>query len=244
MTNAADDVVEIEVVIDRSGSMGGYINDTIGSYNTWLAGQQALPGKAGLTLTMFNGTLETFPRTFLDGARKLDKQNYRPGGSTALNDAIGHAMNRLLQHDSDKAILVILTDGEENASKEFDTATIKKRIEAAQERGWQIVYLSADVNAFQHAAMYGVKRDNTVQVAASGEGMRSAMRSATTLNSEYRGGGLGAPVMGSAPITPQAAPDFLASFCVDNSSSSGADCGSDSSSSSSSDSGSCGGGGD
>lgn len=231
---------EIEVVLDRSGSMQSYIDDAIGGYNAWLASQQALPGAATLTLTLFDNEHITTPNVPLGDAQQLTRETYVPRGGTALNDSIGRALGRLEAKNPAKAILVILTDGQENSSTEFNTAQIKQRISAAQARGWQVVYLSADINAFAHARDYGVFAGNSFKVAASGAGMRSAMSTATMLNAGYRT--MQAEPAAPAPDPYQGVNPALFGVMDTSASSAPADCGSfDSSSFSSSDSssGSC-----
>lgn len=186
----------------------------------------------------------------LNEAVPLTRETYVPRGGTALNDSIGRALGRLEAKNPAKAILVILTDGEENSSREFNTQQIKDRVTAAQARGWQVVYLSADINAFAHARDYGISGNASFQVKASGAGMRSAMHTATMSNTAYR-------TMQTEPAPAPASFDAYQTFAPaiftapDTSSpaSSPADCGSfDSSgsydsSSSSSDSSSCDAGG-
>lgn len=192
--------VEIEVVIDRSGSMQSIATDAIGGYNTWLAAQQAIPGPASLTLTLFDHEFLTLPTVNLGDAQPLTSATYIPRGNTALNDAMGRALGRLEAKNPEKAILVVLTDGHENCSTEFSTDKIKERVLAAQARGWQVVYLSADINAFAHARNYGVNLKTTSQFDHTGVGTRAAYMSASTLNASYRG----------APPAQQAADPYAA----------------------------------
>lgn len=180
--------VTIEVVVDRSGSMGMIANDAIGGYNTWLSAQQALPGEATLTLTLFDHEFIVSSARPIREAPPLSSETYVPRGSTALNDAIGRALGRLEAANPDKAILVILTDGQENSSTEFSKEQIKERITKAQERGWQVVYLSAHIDAFAHSAQYGVRASNTMQFTADAAGVARAYSSTVTLNSSYRSG--------------------------------------------------------
>lgn len=181
------DSVDIEVVLDRSGSMFSIAQDAAGGYNTWLASQQALPGEATLTLTLFDHELLTQPMVALRDAKPLDNRSYIPRGMTALYDAIGAAITRLRFRNPAKAILVILTDGYENKSTEYDATTVRAMIEDAQKRGWQVVYLSADARAFSHAKGIGVLRANTAQFTRSAAGVQAAYATATALNCNYRG---------------------------------------------------------
>lgn len=190
--NARDPVL-IEAVVDRSGSMAHLTDDTIGGYNAWLAEQQNVKGEADLTLTLFDHEIKTENTVKIEDAKPLDGERYVARGSTVLNDAIGRAIGRLEAKNPTKAILMILTDGFENASKEFTTSQIKAQIERIQkDKGWQVVYLSADAEAFAHGQMLGVLRSNTVQFAATGAGVRSAYTASACLNTNYR----------NAPVNP------------------------------------------
>lgn len=179
--------VDIEVVIDRSGSMGLLVDDAIGGYNQWLADQQAIPGAAQLTLTLFDHEINTLPQGDLKNAVPLTRETYVPRGSTALNDAIGRAANRLLSRNPDKAILVVLTDGQENASTEYTQAKVKELVQQAQDKGWQVVYLSTDISGFAHGTLgYGVKIANTMQAAHTSAGIRTLAANASAANTSYR----------------------------------------------------------
>lgn len=180
--------VEIEVVLDRSGSMQSIKKDAIGGFNTWLAEQQKVPGAANLVLTLFDNEFITSPATPLSLVQPLTEQTYIPRGSTALNDAIGMALNRLETKNPERAILVILTDGGENASKRFTAQQIRQRIEVAQGRGWQVLYLSAALSAFTDAASFGIMRSATTQFSHDSHGTRSAYVTMSTANTNYRNG--------------------------------------------------------
>lgn len=181
------DIVEIEMVLDRSGSMDVIRNDAIGGFNTWLDEQQKLPGEANLTLTLFDHErLVTGPRPIKEQS-PLTNETYQPRGSTALNDAVGAAIQRLNTKNPKRAILVILTDGQENASKEYTTEQVKQLVTQAQSKGWQVMYLSADLNAFANAASIGVLKGNTVQYAAnSGTAFRGTLSATSAVNAAYR----------------------------------------------------------
>lgn len=178
--------VMIEAVVDRSGSMQSIVDDAIGGFNTWLAEQQALPGEASLTLSLFDHENIVTSYAKLADAKPLDNKSYVPRGSTALNDTIGQALNRMEAANPDKAILMILTDGMENCSREFTHEQVRQKIQAAEKRGWQVVYVSAHADAFAHGAQYGVSAANTLAFANIGAGVRVAYTSASTMNANYR----------------------------------------------------------
>lgn len=182
----SDNPVEIEIVIDRSGSMIRIADDAIGGFNTWLEAQKQVPGAANATVTLFDHEISVWPVEPLASLAPLTPQLYVPRGATALNDAVGRALSRLLSKSPDKAILVILTDGMENASREFTTEQIKALVEQAQAKGWQITYLSADINAFANAATIGINPADTIKFAATAAGTQSAYGATIARNTSYR----------------------------------------------------------
>lgn len=150
---------ELIIVLDRSGSMGGIVDDTIGGINALISGQATSTGEVKLTLIQFDDKYGVF----VDGkpikdVPLLNKQTYVPRGSTALLDAIGRTINdvgaRLAATREEErpslVLFVIQTDGQENASKEFSHQKIKEMIAHQKDvYKWQFLFLGADQDAFQ-----------------------------------------------------------------------------------------------
>ncbi len=172
----------IAVVLDRSGSMGSCRNDTIGGFNTFLEEQQKLPGYATLTLAQFDDVYEV---VYLDRpikeVPKLTTETFVPRGSTALCDAIGRTIVTLgaklaAMPEVDrpgKVVVVIITDGGENASHEYTREKIKALTEHQQAKyEWKFVYLGANQDAISVGSSLGMLKsmsasysvDNTRQV--------------------------------------------------------------------------------
>ena len=183
--------VEVVVIADRSGSMAIIASDAIGGFNTFLKEQQSVKGEANLTLVLFDDQYEVPVNGVpIKDVQPLTAQTYIPRGSTSLNDAIGKAIAGLEAKAPEKAIVCILTDGQENTSKEYTSAQCKAKITAAEARGWQIVYLAANQDAFAVGANYGVLAANTANFAATGVGVRGAMQNASLSSTNYRTGTL------------------------------------------------------
>ena len=139
-----DTFTEIVCVIDRSGSMDSIKNDAIGGFNAFLKEQQNLPGEAAMTIVMFDHEyLVPYSGIPIQNIKPLYDGSYVPRGTTALNDAIGRAVSELKCRNPKKAIIMILTDGHENASHEFSKCQIKEMIKDCEDRGWFVAYLSA-----------------------------------------------------------------------------------------------------
>jgi Mg-chelatase subunit ChlD len=187
MMFGSEQPVEIVVIADRSGSMQSIAADAIGGFNTFLKDQQDQPGRANFTLVLFdNEFLVPIDHKPLNEVEPLTDKTFVPRGSTALNDAIGRTLTELKMANPKKAVIAILTDGQENASTRYKTTEIKRMIEEAQGRGWQVHYLAANQDAFAVGADYGVLRAHTVGYAATGQGVRGAYFTASNCVTSYR----------------------------------------------------------
>lgn len=180
--------VEIVAILDRSGSMGSIRDDAIGGFNTFLTEQQRVKGAANLTVILFDDRYEVLADAVpIKDAKPLTTQTFVPRGSTAMNDAIGRAIAALEAKSPAKAIICILTDGQENASREFTAAQVKEKITAAEQRGWRVVYLAANQDAFAVGAKLGINAQHTQNYDPTGVGVRGVLRSLSLNTSEYRG---------------------------------------------------------
>jgi len=193
------DATEIVVVLDKSGSMGDRQTDAIGGFNQFLKDQQDQPGEANLTLVMFDTTYNVVHNGKpIKDVEPLTTETYRPGGNTALNDALARGIietgKRLadMPEDTrpDKVICVVITDGEENSSKEHTKGQVAEMVKHQEEKyDWAFIYLGANVNAFDEAQQLGIKRSMAQSFKASGQGVRSALVGTTDAVASYRVGG-------------------------------------------------------
>lgn len=174
---------EIVCILDRSGSMSTLRDDAIGGFNTFLDAQQKLPGEASLTLVLFDhdyvSVLDAVP---VAKAEPLTTATYVPRGSTALLDAVGRTlddtearMSALTEAERPARVLVcILTDGLENASREYTRDGIRTMIEARQKQGWAFEFLAANQDAFAEAGSLGIGGDYAFRFVNDGAGIRQA----------------------------------------------------------------------
>lgn len=160
--------LKIIFVIDESGSMQGTESDVIGGFNSFIEEQRTKSyGKVDVTLYKFNNECSRiFNNLPLEKIRPLDNRDYSPGGLTALYDTIGTAIDKAEKHNSilkqryklDMVMMVIITDGQENASREYSAHTVKQLIEKHERsESWQFIYLGADLNSFSDADDLGIK---------------------------------------------------------------------------------------
>ena len=194
--------VHISVVLDRSGSMASIADDIVGGFDTFIEQQRKEEGKARVTLVQFDSE-DPFEVLIdgedLDQVPALDPNRYLPRGTTPLWDAVGRMIARIdseivTRADAGKPIedqlVLIVTDGFENASMEFDGPTLASLIEARKNRSWTFVFLGSDESTFAEGARIGVSAGNTSQWDAS---RRPAPRDAaricgtTTLQPARRG---------------------------------------------------------
>jgi len=181
------DFTDITIVLDRSGSMQAVADDTIGGFNRFLLDQKQAPGDGVLTLVQFDHEYEFVHKAKpLAEVPALSRQTFVPRGQTALLDAIGRTLNdtfdRLAKTDEsqlpDSVIFVILTDGHENASREFSRETVFKQITERQEKQrWRFVFLGANQDAIETGERLGIDRRSSLSYAANANGTRASLKS-------------------------------------------------------------------
>lgn len=175
----------VTFVLDSSGSMSKIADDTKGGFNIFLQEQQEEEGTATVTLYDFSDTVNMVYQAIpVADAQTLDDENYRPGGKTALYDAIARAIEETgnqveTMPDSDQpdnVIVVVLTDGKENAS-ETPQDIVKERVEQRQKEDWEFLFIGANQDAALTAEAMGMDRNKSLDMSHSGEGAQEAYRS-------------------------------------------------------------------
>jgi len=169
-------LTEIICVIDKSGSMSSTATDAIGGFNTFIKEQKKLPGEANLTLILFDNNCKIIHESeCLDAIVDLTDRNYIPGGGTALLDAIGLGIDKIIaKHEKtseeecpEKVIMVVVTDGQENSSKEYRRDVLLGKINDCRSKDWEFVFLGADESAFSEASSMGFSASMTKGYSAS-----------------------------------------------------------------------------
>jgi Mg-chelatase subunit ChlD len=187
-------VTEIVVILDKSGSMSVIKNDTIGSFNTFLEEQQKLPDKALMTVLLFDDQYEMmYDGVDLQSVEPLTDKTYRPSGTTALYDAIGVAISKAEKRFNcgkcNRVLVAIITDGQENASHEYNKCQILNLINEHKNCDWEFLYLSASPSAFTDSGSIGISPSRTTIFAHTGHGMRGMMASYSANACSYRTSG-------------------------------------------------------
>ncbi len=179
------DLTDISFVLDRSGSMQAIKSATIEAFNGFLTSQRGGDGEARLTLVQFDDQYEVVYRGVpLIRAAELTEHSYQPRASTALLDAMGRTilatgerLRQLPEHERPgNVIFVTLTDGYENASREFTLPKVNELIRDQRDKyAWQFIFLGANQDAIATAAQMGVDAAQAMTYAASPSGTQGVM---------------------------------------------------------------------
>lgn len=164
---------ELVFILDKSGSMSGLETDSIGGYNSMLAQQRALTHDCLITTVLFdNECLLLHDRLKLTKVKDMTHKDYLVGGSTALLDAIGQTIQHMSQmKDARNVLFVIITDGQENASRQFTVQTVKRLLEQQKEaKGWEYIFLGANIDAVETASRMGISPDHAADFLSDSEG--------------------------------------------------------------------------
>ncbi len=174
------DLTEIVFILDRSGSMTGLEEDTIGGFNAMLTKQRQEPGEAVISTVLFDHISQVIhDRLPLAQVPVLTRKEYFVRGSTALLDAIGGAIHHIgnvhkyarAEDRPERTLFVITTDGMENASHHYDHARVKAMIQRQKEKyGWEFLFVGANIDAAAEAARFGISADRAANYHADHQG--------------------------------------------------------------------------
>lgn len=155
----------VGLVLDMSGSMYTAYESTVESLKKYLKGQKKEDPEAIFSLVAFNHDIEKWVNSTPINLIKTSEivKKYRPNGTTALYDAIGKTIEEIKKNlkKNDKALVVILTDGYENASKEYSLNTIREMIDKLQKKNWTFIFLGANIDSRRVATSISIPIGNT-----------------------------------------------------------------------------------
>ena len=188
--------VELVFILDRSGSMGGLESDTIGGYNSMLSKQKKeKTGKVSVTTVLFDDQYELlYNQVPIEKVSPMTEEEYYVRGSTALLDAIGKTVMQVKENQDkkeikDKVLFVIITDGMENASREYRVEQIKKLIEERKEKdNWEFLFLGANIDAIGAAKDLGIDSSRAVRFKSDKKGTAKNYEVLNEAIKEIRGG--------------------------------------------------------
>ncbi len=198
----------VSVVLDRSGSMESSRAGTISGFNEYLTGLRAdKDSEYDITLIQFNSAgNSSAPELMISYVDKplaevpaLTADTYQPNGSTPLYDAIGECVRRV-EAKNRAVTLVIITDGEENASREFTLNAITALLKEKEGEGWTIAFLAANIDAFAVGSSMGVQYTNTSNYAVGNEGVLYRNLVQSTVTRSHATASLGVRAASARPL--------------------------------------------
>ena len=191
-------VTHLYLLLDRSGSMDSIRGDVIGGFNAFLAAQQRDGEDALVTLVQFDSQDShevVHDAVGVADVPPLDDETFIPRGGTPLLDATGlllaraetrAAKRRKKGKPAEEILVVTITDGQENQSREFSLAKIQRKIASLEKKGWTFAFLSAGLDAYGEARSLGVDRRATQSFAADGVGTEAAFDSLSRATTAHR----------------------------------------------------------
>lgn len=189
-------LTELVFILDRSGSMCGLEQDTIGGFNSMLAKQKSQDGECRITTVLFDHQYTLFhDRIDIQAVSPMSEKDYFVGGSTALLDAIGTTIDKLIRvqrhtaedYRAQKVIFVIITDGEENSSRKYSYDQVKAKIEHEKEAyGWEFIFLGANMDAVKTASQFGIHADRAAEYVPDAVGTTLNFEMMSNAVSEFR----------------------------------------------------------
>jgi len=208
-TTITEEIVEnqsnkthIICILDRSGSMSSVAQDAIGGFNKFLKDQKETEGEATMSVTLFDNEYtplydgKTIP---LKDVQELNDKTFVPRGSTALYDAIGRTIARTKEEFNkmtssekpDKVLVLIVTDGEENASHEYNQNQIKGIISDMKKKDWQFIFLCSTEDAATRANSMGISFGNTFHFINTSDGNATLYTNISNATKLYRSATVG-----------------------------------------------------
>ena len=191
-----NNITELVFIIDRSGSMSGFEDDTIGGFNATIERQKDEDGKVFVSTVLFNNDSKVIhDRVDITEIKPMTRDDYRVGCCTALLDALGGAINHIKnihkyarpEDVPEHTVFMITTDGMENASHRYGSDEIKATIKRqTEECGWEFIFLAANIDAVETAESIGIRRDRAANYRQTKAGVDRSYRAMSEAISAFR----------------------------------------------------------
>ena len=195
-----NNITELVFILDRSGSMSGFEDDTIGGFNSTVEKQREQEGKAYVSTVLFDNYSEVIhDRVDINEVQPMTRNDYRVRGCTALLDAIGGAIHHIgnvhkyarAEDVPEHTIFIITTDGMENASHSYSAAEIKRKIKRQTEKyGWEFIFLAANIDAIEAAENIGIRRERAGNFKQTSDGVSKCYEAMNNFVNITRAGGM------------------------------------------------------
>lgn len=166
---APSEDLDLIFLIDRSGSMHGSEEDTIGGFNSFIQKERKKELNTNVTTILFDDQYEVlYERKSIDDVDELTEEEYYVRGCTALLDAIGKTITTLNHKIENKVLFVIMTDGMENSSVEYSKSQIRNMI---NNHSWEFIFIGADIDSYSEAGNIGIRKSRVANYRKSKEGV-------------------------------------------------------------------------
>lgn len=195
-----NNITELVFILDRSGSMSGLESDTIGGFNAMIARQKNENSVSFVTTVLFDTRFERIhDRLKIEDVPAMTERDYTPGGCTALLDAIGDTVRHIARIHKyarpedvpEKTVVIITTDGLENASHHYTLKEIRQLIEHEREKyGWEFLFLGADIDAVEAAGSIGISSARTANFMHDDRGVELCFEAVSDAVSAVRSRGV------------------------------------------------------
>ncbi len=189
-------LTEVVFILDRSGSMSGLEEDTIGGFNSLIEKQKKEEGEAYISTVLFDDTAEViYDRVPISRVEPMNDRQYYVRGCTALLDALGGAIHHIAnvhkyareEDRPEKTLFIITTDGMENASKKYSYKKVKHMVEKERVKyGWEFIFLGANIDAIEEGDRLGIIEDRAIPYECDNNGLEVAYRSISRTVSDIR----------------------------------------------------------
>lgn len=187
---------DITIILDRSGSMSTTKKDAIGGFNSFIETQKKVEGECTLTLVQFDNEYSImYTAKPINEVEPLNDATYIPRGGTALIDAMGRTiseiearMKKLKKEFRPNVIVVIITDGEENSSMEFNITNVNATITKLRKKGYEFVFIGANQDAIKAGQAFGIAGASSLTYAANSLGTTAVFDSMSANIASYRSG--------------------------------------------------------
>ncbi len=167
--------IDVVFILDKSGSMSGSEKNTISSFNEYLEKEKKNKYKTSITTILFSDGYEYLHNSIdVKKVNPITSNDYQVGGCTALYDALGNTIHSIEKKDTDKVLFIIITDGYENASKEYNNKNIKELIK--KHKDWEFIYIGADIDSYAAGDTIGIKKENIANYRKDGKGTQKLFK--------------------------------------------------------------------
>ena len=178
-----NNITELVFILDRSGSMAGFEEDTIGGFNSTIEKQKKQDGKVYVSTVLFDNVSEVIhDRVDISDIKPMTDADYEVRGCTALLDAVGGAIHHIgnvhkyarSEDVPEHTVFIITTDGMENASHNYTRSRVREMIKRQTEKyGWEFIFLAANIDAEETAEDIGIRRERAVNYTQDRKGVEA-----------------------------------------------------------------------